>query len=358
MESICMKLNQLTIKHLTLKYPIIQGGMGVGISRSNLAGAVAKEGGLGVISTAQIGYDEEGFESSPIETNLAAIRKHVKKAKEIAPDGVVGVNIMVATNEYQRYVKASVEAGVDVIISGAGLPISLPELVEGSNTLIAPIVSSKKATEVILKMWDRKNGRTADFIVVEGPFAGGHLGFKKEELIDIKIESFEEEVKEIVAYKKQYEDKYNVEIPVFLAGGIATHQDILHALSLGVEGVQIATRFVVTKECDASLAFKEAYLKAREEDVQIVTSPVGMPGRAIRNPFIERTYREEITRCYRCLSHCNPKEIPYCITKALIEAVRGNVDNGLIFCGQRVGDLKKMTTVHDLMLELIGESVI
>lgn len=352
-----MQLHPLKIGNLTARLPIIQGGMGVGVSLSGLAGAVAANGGIGIISTAQIGYDEPGFEKDPIGTNLMAVKKHIRLAKEKANGGIVGVNIMVATNQYERYVEAAAEAGADVIICGAGLPITLPKLVEGYPVKIAPIVSSEKATSVMLKMWDRKYKTTADFIVIEGPRAGGHLGFSKEQLDSVDSLKYEEEIKKIIAHKKSYEEKYNRSIPVIVAGGIYDHEDILHFLELGADGVQIATRFVVTEECDASQEFKTAYLNAKKEDVKIVISPVGMPGRAILNPFMQRVKEERVavTRCFQCLGHCNSKEIPYCITQALIQAVKGNTDQGLIFCGDNVHRLDRMTTVAELMKELSGE---
>lgn len=351
-----MALKSLKIGNLTIKYPIIQGGMGVGVSRCNLAGAVAKAGGMGIISTAQIGYDEPEFDKQPIETNLKAIDKHVKLAKEIGEGGAVGVNIMVATKDYGRYVKAACEAGVDAIISGAGLPVTLPGLVEGyENVKIAPIVSSVKAASVILKMWDKKFKRTADFLVIEGPKAGGHLGFSREQLDHIDELDYDEEIKKIIEFKKQYEEKYSCSIPVVTAGGIFDHEDILHALSLGADGVQIATPFVVTEECDASQAYKQAYLDATKEDVQIVISPVGMPGRAIMNPFLEEVKkgRQPIQKCFNCLEKCDPRTTPYCITKALTNAVKGDLDHGLIFCGADVDRLHKMTTVPELMKKLV-----
>ncbi len=350
-----MIMQPFVIGDLVARIPIIQGGMGVGVSRSKLAGAVAKEGGIGIISTAQIGYDEPDFNKHQIASNLAAIKKHIKLAKEIAQDGVVGVNIMVATKEYDKYVKAACEGGADVIISGAGLPISLPELVKGFKTKIAPIVSSIKAAAVILKMWDRKYNRTADFLVIEGPRAGGHLGFSKEQLDHIEELDYDTEVKGIIECKKEYEKKYDLKIPVVIGGGIFDKEDIKHALELGADGVQIATRFVVTEECDASEAYKRAYLEAKEEDVKIVISPVGMPGRAIMNPFLKtvKQGRIPVTKCFNCLEHCNPRETPYCITKALINAVEGRLDEGLIFCGDNVHRLKEMTTVKALFEELV-----
>lgn len=350
-----MKMKPLVIGDLIARIPIIQGGMGVGVSRSRLAGAVAKEGGIGIISTAQIGYDEPDFHKHQIDSNLEAIKKHLKLAKDVAQGGVVGVNIMVATKQFERYVKAACEGGADVIISGAGLPISLPELVKGFKTKIAPIVSSIKAASVILKMWDRKYHTTADFLVIEGPLAGGHLGFSKEQLDHIDELDYDTEIKGIIECKKEFEERYQKIIPVIVAGGIYDQADIRHALELGADGVQIATRFVVTEECDASREYKEAYLAAEKEDVKIVISPVGMPGRAIMNPFLKTVGHERVavTKCFNCLEHCNPKDTPYCITKALINAVEGNLKEGLIFCGENVHRLKEMTTVKAIFEELV-----
>lgn len=350
-----MKMKPLVIGDLIARIPIIQGGMGVGVSRSKLAGAVAKEGGIGIISAAQIGYDEPDFNKHQIESNLFAIKKHLGLAKEAADGGVVGVNIMVATKQYDKYVKAACEGGADVIISGAGLPITLPELVKGFKTKIAPIVSSIRAATVILKMWDKKYQTTADFIVIEGPLAGGHLGFSKEQLDHIDELDYDTEMKGIIECKKEYEEKYSRNIPVVIAGGIFDRDDIAHALELGADGVQISTRFVVTQECDASEAYKQAYLDAKKEDVKIVISPVGMPGRAILNPFLKTVGegRIAVTKCFNCLEHCNPKDTPYCITKALINAVEGNLKEGLIFCGDNVHRLKEMTTVKALFEELV-----
>ena len=329
------KWKELRIGDKIANLPIIQGGMGVGISLSRLAGAVAKEGGVGVISTAQIGYDEEGFEKDQAGCNRRAIRKHIQRAKEIAcGNGLVGV-----------------------IISGAGLPMSLPGLIgENCKTKIAPIVSSKRATQLILKMWSHKYDRTADFIVIEGPKAGGHLGFSREQLAQTTDASFDEEIQSIIDCKREYEEKYETEIPVIVAGGIFDGKDISHALELGADGVQIASRFVATEECDASEAYKQAYIHADEKDVQIIQSPVGMPGRALRNRFIEHLEETKmpISKCYNCLEKCNPARVPYCITKALIDAVKGDVDNGLVFCGANVGRIHEMTTVHALMQELLS----
>lgn len=359
-----MHLSSLNIGNLTAKYPIIQGGMGVGISRSRLAGAVAAAGGIGILSTAQIGYDEPNWETSPIETNLAAIHKHVALARQISCadgpcPGLVGVNIMVATKQYERYVLAACEAGVDVIISGAGLPLELPRLVAPyrEKTKIAPIVSSAKSANVILKMWHRKWNCVPDFLVIEGPEAGGHLGFSPDYLAEMDTHNYDEEIQAILAVTKEYAALYDTVIPVIVAGGIFDREDILHALSLGADGVQIATPFVVTEECDAHAAYKQAYLDAKEEDVVITISPVGMPGRAVNNAFLKQIKENPpaITRCFQCLERCNPAQTPYCISRALINAVKGNTDEGLIFCGSNVHRLTKMTTVKKLFQEWTEE---
>ena len=352
------KLKSLKLGEKIAALPIIQGGMGVGVSRSGLAGAVAREGGVGVISTAQIGYDEEGFEQDQAGCNRKAISKHIKKAKEIAcGNGLVGVNIMVALKHYEEHVREAVEAGADVIISGAGLPVNLPSLVsEACGTKIAPIVSSARAAKLILKMWAHKYNRTADFIVVEGPKAGGHLGFSREDLEHLEELDYDSEICHIIQCKKEYEERYERPIPVIVAGGIFDRADIARVIEMGAAGVQIASRFVATEDCDAAEAYKQAYIDAKEEDVQIIQSPVGMPGRALRNKFIRQVEkaRQPVAKCYNCLEKCNPAKVPYCITKALIDAVKGDVENGLVFCGSNVGRIKEMTPVHQLMQELAG----
>ncbi|HFL3606461.1 TPA: NAD(P)H-dependent flavin oxidoreductase [Clostridioides difficile] len=350
-------IKELIIRDLVAKVPIIQGGMGVGISRSSLAGAVAKLGGVGVISGVQIGYDEEDFETNTINANLRAIKKHISKAKEISNGGIIGINFMVAMKEYETYVKEAVKAGVDLIISGAGLPNKLPSLVKGSNVKIAPIVSTAKAANVILKMWDRKEKTTADLIVVEGPKAGGHLGYSNEELDNIDSIDYDKEFVEILKVANTYGEKFGRNIPVVAAGGITSSSDVKKYIDMGASGVQVGTRFVATYECDAHENFKMAYINASEEDVHIVKSPVGLPGRAIRNKFIEevKINRPEIKKCYNCLIPCNPKETPYCISQALINAVKGYVENSLLFCGNDAYKIDKLSTVEDVINELISE---
>lgn len=351
------KLPALKIGALSASVPIVQGGMGIGISLSNLAGAVALEGGIGVISAAQPGFLEKDFAKDPLAANLRALQKHIRRAKEIAGRGIIGVNVMCAANHYAEYVRCCVESGADLIISGAGLPVELPRLVEGSKIKIAPIVSPPKAAKVLLKMWDKRFARTADMVVIEGPDAGGHLGYDEEETQRKKGHGYDEEVKEILSIVKEYEEKYQKEIPVIFAGGVFDRSDIEHYMQLGCAGVQMATRFVVTEECDAAPAYKEAYLRATEEDVVIIQSPVGMKGRALRNAFVASldAGKKKIGHCYQCLAECDIHSIPYCITQALIHAAKGETEQGLIFAGAQVGRVKSMTTVRELMRELAGE---
>ena len=375
-----ISLKPLKIGNLVAKRPVIQGGMGVGVSLSSLAGAVAKAGGIGIISTAQIGFKDQDFGKNPMAANLRAIHSELKKAREKAPQGILGFNIMVATKEYASYVKEAVKAGADVIISGAGLPIDMPKFVaeaENENggsekkerrTMIAPIVSSVKSALVICRMWDRKYHTAPDFVVVEGPCAGGHLGFSREQLTELGADTdhvaetfdepaYDKEVRGIIEVVKGFAEKYQKHIPVITAGGIFDHKDVLHQFALGAEGVQAATRFVTTEECDADIAYKEAYINAKEEDIVIVKSPVGMPGRAIKNKFLERVSQGplKVERCFQCLEHCNPATTPYCITKALINAAEGRIDEALLFCGSNAYRCEKIETVPEVMAALCGE---
>lgn len=352
-----MKYQPLKIGGLTAKIPLVQGGMGVGISLGNLAGAVASEGGIGIISTAQIGFREKDFYKNTLAANLRAMKQEFEKAKKIAPEGIVGFNIMVALNHYKEQVENAVKIGADVIISGAGLATELPEYIKGFGTKIAPIVSTAKSAKVLLKLWDRRYKKTADFVVIEGPKAGGHLGFSLEDLaLYENAKDYDEEVKEIVAVIKNFEKIYETKIPVILAGGIETREDVEHAMNLGIDGVQVATRFVTTKECDADIAYKNAYIHAKKEDIVLVKSPVGMPGRAIKNKFMSQVMvgmKFTPQRCLGCLKKCNPKEIPYCITERLINAAEGNVEEALLFCGEKAYKENKITTVKEVIASLM-----
>ena len=349
----------LTLAGRALTVPILQGGMGVGVSLGGLAGAVAACGGMGCISTADTGYREPDFEKDPVSANCRALAAEIAKAKKIAGGaGIVAINAMVATQNYADAVKTAVEAGVDAIVSGAGLPLELPGLVGGADVALAPIVSSGRAAKLILRRWAKAFGRTADFVVIEGCKAGGHLGFAEEDLLAGKCQTLDEILPEVLAEVKPFEEQFGHAIPVFVAGGVYTGTDMAHYMKQGAAGVQIATRFIPTYECDASQAYKDVLLQASAEDVRIIHSPVGMPGRALNTPLVQKLsegMRFPPKRCARCLKGCNPAQVPYCITHALIEAVKGNVEEGLFFCGANVGRLDKMRSVRALMDELMNE---
>ena len=346
------------IKNKELKIPLIQGGMGVGISLGNLAGHVAKHEAMGVISTADTGFMEPDFWKNPNASNLRGLEKEINKAKKIANgNGLIAINAMVATTYYAESVKTAVQAGIDCVISGAGLPLELPALVKGYDTAIAPIVSSAKAANVICRVWDKKYQVIPDFIVIEGSEAGGHLGFSKEELQNNTAKPLLEILQEVLVIIKPFEEKYGRKIPVFVAGGVYTNGDVKTFMDAGADGVQVATRFIATYECDASMAYKQVFLNAGKDDIQIVQSPVGMPGRALRTPLIERLEKEKRIspkKCTLCLHACDVKTTPYCITNALIEAVKGNYEEGLFFCGSNAWKMNRIVSVQELIQELMG----
>ncbi len=350
-------LKNLCIGDLTARLPIIQGGMGVGISLSGLASAVANEGGIGVIATAVIGMNEPDFSRNFLEANIRALRKEIRKARELSK-GILGVNIMVALTNFADLVKTAIEEGIDIIFSGAGLPLNLPQFLNGTiKTNLVPIVSSARATGIILKKWSEKYNRLPDAIVVEGPLAGGHLGFKEETIGDPEF-SLEKLVPEVIQIVKPYEEKYKKPIPVIAAGGIYTGSDIYRFFQLGASGVQMATRFVTTYECDASEKFKQTYVASRKEDIVIIKSPVGMPGRAIKNTFLDEVSqgKRKPFKCpYHCLKTCDYKNTPYCISLALVNAKKGNLSHGFAFAGENAYRAKGIISVKELIETLIEE---
>lgn len=345
-------LTPLVLGDLTIPVPIFQGGMGIGVSLSGLASAVAKCGGVGVISAAQIGFMEPDFYTNPKEANARALARNIREAKaaieNVPGKGLIAVNLMCASRNYDEFVETAVKAGVDMIISGAGLPTALPGLVKDSKVKIVPIVSSARAAALIVKSWTKKYNRVPDAILFEGPKAGGHLGFKEEQLEDAQ-EHFYETIMEI---KEEIEDL--PDCPLIVAGGIYTKEDVQKALAYGADGVQLGTRFVTTEECDVHPNFKQAYLDAGEEDIIVIKSPVGMPGRAIRTPFSDRVEAGRIPpeKCNRCLIPCKAEEAPYCITQALINAAKGDIENGLVFSGSNAYRAEKIETVADIFREL------
>ncbi len=337
-----------------LEVPVIQGGMGVGVSMGGLAGAVAAEGGMGCISTADCGYSEDDFYKNPMEANLRALKKEIAKAREISKNrGLVAINAMTATVQFADAVKTAVKEGIDAVISGAGLPLELPKLAEGSKTLIAPVVSSAKAAAAICKSWHKKYDRLPDFVVLEGVEAGGHLGFAVKDIIDnagMKLENILSEVSEAL---QSFEAAAGRKIPVFTAGGIWSSLDAKEIMEKGATGVQIATRFIGTHECDASKGYKDFLIQATGSDLEITQSPVGMPARAINSPLLKRIKESRIapTHCSRCIKTCTPSTTPYCITDALIAAVKGDVEHGLFFSGSNISKLTEITSVKKIMDE-------
>jgi nitronate monooxygenase len=351
------KLKPLLIGDKLATLPIIQGGMGVGISLSGLASAVANMGGIGVIASAGIGMYEKDFYTNFLQANTRALAREIRKAR-LLTGGIIGLNIMVAFSNYGDLVRTAVEEQIDVIFSGAGLPMNLPQYLEGStNTKLVPIVSSGRAAALICKRWKSKFDYLPDGFVVEGPRAGGHLGFSEAQIFDPAF-ALEKLVPEVVDEVRPFSKRYGRPIPVIAAGGIYTGADIRAIMELGADAVQMGTRFVATHECDASMLFKQAYIDARAEDIVIIHSPVGMPGRAIRNGYIDDV-GEGIKKPYNCPYHCihtcDYKNSPYCIAHALMSAKQGRFRNGFAFAGANVDRVSEIVSVKELMLSLIAE---
>ncbi len=352
-----MKFPTLKIGDLVADIPIIQGGMGVGISLSGLASAVANEGGIGVIAAAMIGITEPDVASNCEEANIRALRREIRKAKE-KTKGILGVNIMVALTNFADMVKTSIEERIDVIFSGAGLPLDLPKyLKEGFNTKLVPIVSSARAAKIICKKWMSRFNYLPDALVVEGPMAGGHLGFKRNQLEKSEY-CLEQLIPEVVDAVKAFEEAKGKAIPVIAAGGVYTGEDICKFLQLGAAGVQMGTRFVATHECDAAPEFKQAYIEAKREDLVIIDSPVGLPGRAIRNRFLEdvKEGKRKPFKCpYHCVATCNHEKSPYCIAFALLHAKKGNLKHGFAFAGANAFRIDRILSVKELIQSLALE---
>ena len=352
-------LKPLLIGDLEIKIPIIQGGMGVKVSMAALASAVANCGAAGTIASVGLAYgiDERGREF--VEASNEALQNEIRQAKKLTK-GVVGVNIMVALSNFEALARTAAKENADFIISGAGLPLSLPEFTKGTSVKLIPIVSSQRGAELIIKTWKRRYDRMPDAIVVEGPMAGGHLGYRLEDLKSHTAASLESSVADILKVVRGYESEFGKSIPVIAAGGIFDGKDIAKFLRLGASGVQMATRFVATFECSVPDEFKRMYIAARKEDVVIIDSPVGMPGRAIRTKFVDRVMRGEKMpfKCsYKCLRSCEPNAVPYCIAKALCNAVAGDLDNAVVFAGSNVERVGTIVSVKELIDELVREAI-
>ncbi len=355
------KMPKLKIGELEAKIPIIQGGMSVGISLAGLSSTVAELGAIGIIGAAGIGMLESDYATNFREANKRALRKEIIKAREIT-DGIIGVNLMVAATDFDDLALVAVDEKVDLIFVGAGLllknPKTLPlERLREAATKIVPIVSSARAVKIIFQCWARNYNHVPDAVVVEGPLAGGHLGFKKEQIDDPDY-VLEKILPDVVSAIKLFEQQFNKKIPVIAAGGIYTGADIYKFIQLGASGIQMATRFVATCECDASIKFKEAYVKCRNEDIIIIDSPVGLPGRAIRNKFLDDVSAgiKKPFKCpWKCLKTCDFRKVQYCINLALTGAKRGNLEDGFAFAGANAYRIDKIIPVKELIETLLTE---
>jgi nitronate monooxygenase len=355
------KIPELRIGNLTAKLPIIQGGMGVGISMAGLASAVANEGGIGVISSVGLAMTGAKKIENHWEANKNALRDEIRKAR-ILSTGIIGVNIMVALTDYEDLVKTSLEEKIDILFLGAGLPLTKPknislEFLKRIKTKIVPIVSSARAANLIFRSWNKKFNRIPDAVVVEGPKAGGHLGFNAEDIGKEEVQ-LEKVIPEVVAGLRYYEEKYKKTIPVIAAGGIFTGHDISEFLNIGASGVQMGTRFVATEECDADIEFKKEFIRSKKEDIVLIQSPVGLPGRAIFNTFLRDVtngIRKPFKCDWRCLKTCDFKSTLYCIAKALSNARAGRLSEGFSFAGTNAYRIDKIISVRELMQSLKNE---
>lgn len=351
-----MKIPPLEIGDLRVPFPLIQGGMGVRVSLACLAAAVANEGGIGTIASVGLG-DIEASKTDFENVSRNALIHEIRRAKALT-DGPVAVNIMGVLSNARDLIQTSVREGIKIIVSGASLPLRLPEMVDDATVKLLPIISSGRAADLILRTWDKRYARTADAVILEGPLAGGHLGFSLEQLREPEKYSLAILLPEVLAAVAPFEAKYGRKIPVIAGGGIFTGTDIVRMLQAGAAGVQMATRFVCTDECEVASEFKQAYLDSKEEDIVIINSPVGLPGRAIRNQFLrslETGTPDRINCPYRCLSTCDVAKARYCIAQALASAYKGDMDKGLVFCGHNAYRLDKIVSVKELMAELRAE---
>ncbi len=354
------RLDPLIIGDIRIEVPIIQGGMGVRVSTSSLAAAVANCGAAGTIASVGLPPDTEENRADVPKSSREHLQKEIRKARELS-DGVIGVNIMVALSNYEDMVRTAAKENVDYIISGAGLPISMPEFAGSSSVKLIPLIASARGAELLLKTWKRRYGRFPDAFIVEGPLSGGHIaGYSLEELKSLKGKMrekplLENAVKDVLELTGEYEKEYGINIPVIAAGGIFDGKDVAKFLRLGAKGVQIGTRFVATHECSAADEFKQLYVNAEEKDLVFIQSPVGMPAKVIRTKFLDdvlRGERKEFNCNYRCLRTCDPATVQYCIAKALIDAVEGDIDNAVVLAGTNVSRIKEIVSVKHLIDEI------
>ncbi len=346
-------LEPLRIGALEIPFPVIQGGMGVRVSGAKLAASVANTGCAGTIASVGLGKFEDLPGSEFIHINDEALANEISKAQHISK-GVIGINIMVALTNYANLVQIAIQKNVDFISIGAGLPLDLPKYTSGSSTKLIPIISSAKSGHIILRKWKKRYNQVPDAFIVEGPMAGGHLGFKFQDLQENRAPNLANLVKDVVRMAAESGHR----IPVIAAGGIFDGKDIVHMIKLGASGVQMGTRFVCTKECDAHENFKQTYVQAEKKDVTLIQSPVGLPGRVIKNRFTEMILRGEKlnNKCkFHCLKTCIPKEVQYCIAKVLAKAAGGHLEDSFVFAGENAYKCTEIISVQSLVNRLKEE---
>ncbi len=350
-------MKNFNIGNLEIPLPIIQGGMGVCVSLSGLAAAVANEGGIGVISSVGIGMTEADYKKNFSQANKTALRKEIRKARE-KTDGILGVNIMMAVTDYEDLLRISIEEGIDVVFVGAGLPLKKPEYLDNSQTKFVPKVSSSRAAKILFRHWSEKYNRVPDAIVIEGSLCGGHIGFKKADIENNKLTSLAEIVSETVKEMDIYEQKHGIEIPVIAAGGIYSGKDILDIMNSGAKAVKMGTRFVTTTECDVSDAFKQNYVKCTKDDITIIDSPVGLPGRVLTNDFVKEIQagKQKPVNCqWKCLKTCDFKNVQFCIAEALFNAAQGDFTHGFSFAGTNAYLAEEIISVRETIKQIKKE---
>ena len=351
-------MKPLKIRNLIIPTPVIQGGMGVAVSLSGLASAVANEGGVGIISAVGIGMTEPGYRKHFRESNKIALRKEIRKARTKS-NGIIGINIMLAVSDYDDLMTIALEEKVDIVVVSAGLPLKRPENLDNKTTKFIPKVSSARAAKIIFRHWAEKYGSIPDAIVVEGPLSGGHQGFKESELIKPKIE-ISTIVKDTITEMRKFEQQFGIEIPVIAAGGIYSGKDMFKVMQAGAKGVKMGTRFVPTVECDVADEFKQNFISCTPEDITLIKSPVGLPARVLTNDFVKEIQngQQKPAKCpWKCLKTCNYKEVQFCIAEALFNAAQGNFSQGFSFAGTNAYKTKKIYSVKEVFRQIKNEFI-
>ncbi len=353
-------MNQLNIDGLIAKLPIVQGGMGIGVSLSGLASAVANQGGIGVISAVAIGMTDPDYKNNLRESNLIALRREIQRAKSMT-NGIIGVNIMMAVSDFDQLLTVSLEEQIDIVFVGAGLPIgSIFEQFKDTKTKFAPIVSSARAAKLIFQHWSDKMGRIPDALVIEGPLAGGHLGYAKNDVVHPanNLQTLTQIINETLPVIHEFEIQYNREIPIIAGGGVYSGGDIFDILKTGAKGVQMGSRFITTNECDVSIAFKNEFINSDENSITIIDSPVGLPGRVISNDFVKEIQagNQKPIKCgWKCLKKCDYKNVQFCVAEALFNAAKGDFTKGFAFSGINGFKATEIISVKETMEQIRQE---